>query len=678
MGSLTLKDDYNLTDSAVQLADLNGQEQEMVEDAEKAVKQIEKNYPGSSLALSGDPAYLEAKQTFDDLKEQFAQSVLDSIKTKLDASFAAKREKEKSLKDEIAKDKALIDDLNKQLGVKEQDKEDAPKIANAESRGNMVEYSVDESDDILDSDPDNQIYAFGTDTFRNPHSNHETDGQKLKQEAAIQKSVNYAGFFRPNTYNPYRILISKPMMGPLKVSTTDGQPQITDDKAKQTSDTKTDQASQQKSEAEKQVAKDAEELQTLRKKLATLEATDKGYDPSKGLVWGKKFTPQSDYKAFKDKVVSVSADLGINPDWLMAVMYAESSLNPARPNPKSGAIGLIQFMPETAAGLGTSTDALRSMSAVQQMDYVSKFYQSSKNHLNSAGDLYAATFMPAVVGKPDDTIIGQSGNTNLIPGSSKITYDAVMRSNPGLDLTTKGTIYKSDLAKRAVNFMQQGAPFRDGMAEPTPKDPNSDKTKIQDRIKVLEKNPQVKAAAAELAKKEASTSTSYEIKDPGPNGQLTPEEYRSYLMFVQPYTDRNGFEQIAGFPWGRNVEVASSAENLRLDATALLFTDMMPQVTPGEKKKKNAVNKDGTKAPADTGTTQLDPKSVFANMAPAGSSLTGLTSKLLPTGSTAPTAASVAANPTAPATPWSMITQQAQQATAPLSSDAMKKLAFGG
>lgn len=61
----------------------------------------------------------------------------------------------------------------------------------------------------------------------------------------------------------------------------------------------------------------------------------------------------SNKEAFLQKVRLICAKLGIEPDWLMFVMNSESGLNPAAYNPNGGASGLIQFMPDTAKGLGT-------------------------------------------------------------------------------------------------------------------------------------------------------------------------------------------------------------------------------------------------------------------------------------------------------------------------------------
>jgi hypothetical protein len=75
-------------------------------------------------------------------------------------------------------------------------------------------------------------------------------------------------------------------------------------------------------------------------------------------------------------------------------------------NPNGGATGLIQFMPATARGLGTTTDALAKMSAVEQLKYVEKYYAPFAGKIKSGTDLYMATFWPAGVGKGDDYKIG--------------------------------------------------------------------------------------------------------------------------------------------------------------------------------------------------------------------------------------------------------------------------------
>ena len=58
-----------------------------------------------------------------------------------------------------------------------------------------------------------------------------------------------------------------------------------------------------------------------------------------------------------------------------------------------GATGLIQFLPSTARGLGTTTDALAGMSSVEQLNYVEKYFDPLLklfDHAVSEGFVYPA------------------------------------------------------------------------------------------------------------------------------------------------------------------------------------------------------------------------------------------------------------------------------------------------
>ena len=106
------------------------------------------------------------------------------------------------------------------------------------------------------------------------------------------------------------------------------------------------------------------------------------------------------------KVKEMSTRLGVKPEWVLAVMKNESGMSTTAKNPNGGATGLIQFMPATARGLGTTTEALSKMSATEQLKYVEKYFSPFKGKIKSGTDLYMATFWPAGVGKPDAYNIG--------------------------------------------------------------------------------------------------------------------------------------------------------------------------------------------------------------------------------------------------------------------------------
>ena len=71
--------------------------------------------------------------------------------------------------------------------------------------------------------------------------------------------------------------------------------------------------------------------------------------PAEGLLaWGAKVSA-----AFRNKVRAIASELGTDPNFLMAAMAFETgrSFSPSQRNQAgSGAVGLIQFMPRTAAG----------------------------------------------------------------------------------------------------------------------------------------------------------------------------------------------------------------------------------------------------------------------------------------------------------------------------------------
>lgn len=146
----------------------------------------------------------------------------------------------------------------------------------------------------------------------------------------------------------------------------------------------------------------------------------------------------SDAPAFEAKVKEVAADLGIDPNWLLATMWKESRLNPQAQNTKfpvggGYATGLIQFVPDTARGLGTTTEQLYRMSGVQQMEYVRKYFKDiirRHGRLNSYFDTYIAVFFPAAIGKPD----------NWVFEARNISRSAVARQNPAIDINKDNVI----------------------------------------------------------------------------------------------------------------------------------------------------------------------------------------------------------------------------------------------
>ena len=142
---------------------------------------------------------------------------------------------------------------------------------------------------------------------------------------------------------------------------------------------------------------------------------------------------------FLEKVKEISKKINCDYKDLLGVMNSESGINSKAQNKNGGATGLIQFMPKTAEALGTTTEALKEMSPIEQLDYVEKFMLKNKkafgfgeNDKLSGGQLYALVFLPA---RAKREVLTESGENY---------YSA----NKGLDLNNDGKITKTELDER--------------------------------------------------------------------------------------------------------------------------------------------------------------------------------------------------------------------------------------
>ena len=148
---------------------------------------------------------------------------------------------------------------------------------------------------------------------------------------------------------------------------------------------------------------------------------------------------------FLTKVDEVSQKIGANPADLLGLMASESGLDPQAVNSSSGATGLIQFIPSTAASLGTSVSALGQMNRAQQMEYVEKFLLKTAPPNPTPGHLYTSVFLPAFAKKPADYVIAKKGGFTSDWGHHPASWYA---GNAGLDMNRDGSIQIEELGKR--------------------------------------------------------------------------------------------------------------------------------------------------------------------------------------------------------------------------------------
>lgn len=125
--------------------------------------------------------------------------------------------------------------------------------------------------------------------------------------------------------------------------------------------------------------------------------------------------------------------------WESEYTFSPGVLNKAG----SGATGLIQFMPLTAKGMGTTVQDLAAMTAEDQLHYVREYFAPYAPRIASLSDMYMAILLPSFVGKSDFSALFTRGTT-------------AYRQNSGLDVNTDGLITKAEATSKVLATKQLG------------------------------------------------------------------------------------------------------------------------------------------------------------------------------------------------------------------------------
>lgn len=164
-----------------------------------------------------------------------------------------------------------------------------------------------------------------------------------------------------------------------------------------------------------------------------------GYDYNQiaGVRGNANVTPE-----FLRAMEGVAQRTGAQPEHLMAVMSFETGGTFAADTPNragSGATGLIQFMPDTARDLNTTTAELARMTPLQQLPYVESYLDRHHGRIGSLEGLYTSVLAGHPTGPGEDL---------FVQGSREYPQNA------GLDLNRDGRI-TSDEATAAVRRRMQ-------------------------------------------------------------------------------------------------------------------------------------------------------------------------------------------------------------------------------
>ena len=165
------------------------------------------------------------------------------------------------------------------------------------------------------------------------------------------------------------------------------------------------------------------------------------YNQIRGVRNNPNVTPE-----FLRQVEGVAQRVGAKPEELMGVMSLETmgTFRPSVANPDTHATGLIQFMPRTAQGLGTSIGELSRMTPSEQLPWVEKYLSQPayRGQVGTLEGLYSAVLPGRIMG-PDEVMFR--------PGS------AAYNANKWLDTDGQNGISVQEAVQQVRIRMGQGA-----------------------------------------------------------------------------------------------------------------------------------------------------------------------------------------------------------------------------
>ncbi len=135
--------------------------------------------------------------------------------------------------------------------------------------------------------------------------------------------------------------------------------------------------------------------------------------------------------AFEKKVTEIADWLGINPNWLMQVMYAESRMNARAENIQYGrliAAGLLQWT--KASGFPGAPKTVLQYNHLQQLEWVKKYFAPYRGKMHSYFDVYLVTFFPSAMGRGDGYVFA----------SRKLPASLIAKQNPAINKVRDGKI----------------------------------------------------------------------------------------------------------------------------------------------------------------------------------------------------------------------------------------------
>lgn len=167
--------------------------------------------------------------------------------------------------------------------------------------------------------------------------------------------------------------------------------------------------------------------------------------PEFDLAWSGKVSIDfvERVKVFNKNMLLTAGD---QPHFIMGCMAFETgrTFSPSIQN-IGGApyFGLIQWGDLAASDVKMTVGQLVKLTAVQQLEYVERWFKPYAGRIKTLSDVYLRIFMPKFVGKAEDSVIALKGT-------------ATYRQNIGLDVDKDGDIEKQEAAYMVMRQLQLG------------------------------------------------------------------------------------------------------------------------------------------------------------------------------------------------------------------------------